>query len=174
VKRYVQRFTRVYLTVTGPISADFTLSGLAVAHPQPPIPVVTHRSGLITYQISNTGNAIIAPTAQVTITGLFGSTTTKAFPATSQILPGGGATYSIPWLQLPAFGRVHVRLTVQTAYGISRVADYSYTAIPVLFLAAVVAVVLAVALAVGFVIGRRRRRVGRSAQPRKVPAVPAS
>jgi len=159
VEGYTQVFTRVYLTVTGRLSPDFEVNGLAVAHPQPPLPGLTHRSGLITYDVSNTGNAIISPTAQLTITGLFGSTImTKTLPATSQILPGDVATYAIPWHQLPAFGPVHVYLTVRSAYGQSREAVYSYTAIPVPFVATVIAFLLAAACGLAFLARRRARK----------------
>ena len=158
VKRYVQVFTRVYLTVAGRISPDFALSGLAVAHPQPPFPVVTRRSGMITYYVRNTGDAIISPAAQLTVTGLFGSTImTKTLPATGQVLPGGVASYSIPWGQVPAFGPVHVSLTVRSAYGISRVAAYGYTAVPVPFLAVVIAFLVGAAFALTLLILRCRR-----------------
>jgi hypothetical protein len=158
VRRYLQVFTRVYLTVAGRISPDFALGGLVVAHPQPPFPVVTRRSGLITYSVRNTGDAIISPTAQLTVTGLFGSTImTKALPATGQILPGSVASYSIPWHQVPALGPVHVYLTVRSAYGISRVAAYGYTAVPVPFVVAVIVLLAGVAFALTALVLRRRR-----------------
>ena len=159
VRRYIQVFTRLYLTVPGRLSPDFALSGLEVAHPQPPFPVVTQRSGMIAYGVTNTGDVIISPTAELTATGLFGSTImTKALPATGQVLPGGVADYSIPWRQLPAIGPVHVYLTVRSAYGISRVAVYSYTAIPVPFVAAVIVLLLVgAACALTLLVLRRHR-----------------
>jgi hypothetical protein len=167
VKRYVQIFTRIYLTVSGRIVPGFEVSGLTVLHPQPPIPVVTHRNGYISYYVTNTGNTIIGPAARLVVTGLFGSAVmTKTFTATSQILPGNVAVYRVPWRDVPALGPVHVYLTVKSAYGLSRAVEFSYAAVPVPFVIAILVLLACVVFALVLVI--RRRRYSPAATPASV------
>jgi hypothetical protein len=52
---------------------------------------------------------------------------------------------------------VHVSLTVKSAYGLSRVAVYSYTAIPAPFIAVVAAVLIGAAAALGLLAGTAAR-----------------
>jgi hypothetical protein len=158
VKRYTQVFTRLYLTVAGRVTPDFEIDGLLVAHPQPPFPLLTSRDGAISYYLSNTGNAILAPTVHVKVTDLFGTIMNKSYPQTSQILPGDLASYTVPWRNLPAIGPVHVYVTATSTYGLSRTMGYSYTAVPVPFVAAVALVVVLLMLALALVLRRRHHR----------------
>jgi hypothetical protein len=158
VKRYTQVFTRMYLTVAGRIVPDFEIDGMILTHPQPPFPVLAKRSGSIYYALSNTGNAILAPTITLKVTDLFGTVMDKTFPATSQILPGDLAAYSVPWPDVPAIGPVHVYLTATSTYGLTRTEVQSYTAVPAPFAGSVAAVVVLLVLLVVLLIRRRRRR----------------
>jgi hypothetical protein len=162
---YQQVFTRIYATVPGRLTPDFEVDSLGATHPQPPFPVVTHRAGMISYYLSNTGNVIIAPTVTLQVTGLFGTVLDKKVPAASELLPGGIASYDIAWPDVPAIGPVHVRLTVTSAYGLTRTADYSYTALPGPFLATTTSVVIVIIATAVFLLIRRRRR--RLVQPRR-------
>jgi hypothetical protein len=155
VRRYTQVFARIYLTVAGRVTPDFDVDGLVVTHPQPPIPLLTRRDGAITYFVSNTGNAIIAPTVHVWVTGLFGTALNETFPATSQILPGDLAQYSVPWTDVPALGPVHVHVSVTSAYGLTRTASYGYMALPVPFVCAVVVIIAGLVLVLVLVLRRR-------------------
>jgi hypothetical protein len=157
VKRYTQVFTRVYLTVAGRIVPDFEIDGMLVSHPQPPFPLVSRRDGSIAYYLSNTGNAILAPTVRLKVTDMFGTILNRTYPETSQILPGDIASYAVAWPNLPAIGPVHVRLTATSTYGLTRTMSYSYTAFPAPFAGVVVAVVILVVLALVLLLRRRRR-----------------
>jgi hypothetical protein len=169
VKRYLQVFTRVYLTVGGLLRPGFTVSGLSVDHPQPPIPLVTRRDGHVSYMVTNTGNALLAPVVHLRVSGMFGAAADETFPATSQILPGSRANFELPWRDVPALGPVHVYLTVRSALGISRTVSYSYLALPVPFLATVGAVLVIAVLAVIRVARRRRRSAGRQTDSAPAP-----
>jgi hypothetical protein len=170
VKVYDQVFTRIYANVVGRLVPDYAIDGMVVTHSQPPVPLITHRNGSIDYYLYNSGNALITPTARVRVTGMFGTIMDKTFPATSQLLPGGTASYSVPWPDLPVYGSVHVYLTVSTSYGLTRTAEYSYTAVPVPFTSAAGAVIIALIVLAVLIIVRFRRgrqgRQGRNAGPR--------
>lgn len=157
VKVYRQVFTRMYVTISGRLIPDFDVDSLTATHPQPPFPLITQRRGSITYFLSNTGNAVIAPTVHLWVTGMTGTIMDRTFPATSQLLPGGIARYEVAWPDVPAIGPVHVHLSVQSAYGLTRTAQYSYTALPVPFLL-VMAIVVAVIIAAGWLLLARRRQ----------------
>jgi hypothetical protein len=166
VKVYDQVFTRIYATVTGKLVPDYEIDGLLVTHPQPPVPLLTHRNGEIDYFLYNSGNALIVPTVRIRVTGMFGTVMDKTYPTTSQLLPGSSASYSVPWKDVPTYGPVHVYLTVSTAYGLTRTAEYSYTALPVPFTSGAGAFIIAVlALAVVLIIRFRRRRRRRLSPP---------
>jgi hypothetical protein len=168
VKVYNQVFTRIYTTVTGRLVPDYDIEGLLVTHPQPPVPLLTHRNGSIDYYLYNSGNALIAPTVRIRVTGMFGTVMDKTFPSTSQLLPGSTASYSVPWKDVPTYGPVHVYLTVTTAYGLTRTVEYSYTALPVPFTSgAAVFIIAMLALAVVLIIRFRRRRRRRLSPPPK-------
>jgi hypothetical protein len=158
VKRYTQVFTRLYVTVAGRIVPDFEIDGMLVSHPQPPFPLVSRRDGSIAYYLSNTGNAILAPTIRLKVTDMFGTILDKTYPETSQILPGDLASYDVPWPNLPAIGPVHVSLTATSTYGLTRTMSYSYMAFPAPFAGAVGALVILLVLTLVFFVRRRRRR----------------
>jgi WxL Interacting Protein, peptidoglycan binding domain len=164
---YRQVFTRVYTTVSGRLIPNFEIDNMAVTHPQPPFPLVSKRNGQITYFLSNTGNALISPTVHVWVTGLFGTSLDRSLPATSQLLPGGIASYQVAWPGVPAIGPVHVHLAVRSSYGLTRTAEYSYTAWPVPFLAAVAVLVIAALAATVLLLARRKR-----AKPAAAPGTP--
>ena len=158
VKVYRQVFTRIYTTISGRLIPNFEVDSLSAVHPQPPFPLITRRNGSITYFLSNTGNAIIAPTVHLWVTGLFGTTMDRTFPATSQLLPGGIARYVVAWPGVSAIGPVHVHLAVQSSYGITRTAEYSYVALPIPFLIVVAVVIIAAIAAARLLLVRRKRR----------------
>jgi hypothetical protein len=160
VRRYTQVFTRLYLTVAGRIVPDFEIDGMLVSHPQPPFPLVTRRDGSIAYYLSNTGNAILAPTIRLKVTDMFGTILDKTYPQTSQILPGDLASYDVPWPDLPALGPVHVSLTATSTYGLTRTMSYSYMAFPAPFAGVVGAVIVLLAVALVFFVRRSRRHAG--------------
>ncbi|HKT04336.1 MAG TPA: DUF916 domain-containing protein [Rugosimonospora sp.] len=155
---YQQVFTRIYVTVSGRLIPNFTIDSLEVNHPQPPIPLITHRSGSITYFLSNTGNAIIEPRVRVQVTGWSGTVMDRTVPATGQLLPGNIAQYNLAWPRVPAIGPVRVRLTVQSGYGLTRTADYNYLALPYPFLDISALFIVAIAVAILLRIRRNRRR----------------
>jgi hypothetical protein len=171
VKVYRQVFTRIYATIAGRLIPDFEVDSLSATHPQPPFPLITHRRGSITYFLSNTGNTIIAPTVHLWVTGLFGTVMDRTFPATSQILPGGIARYDVAWPSVPSIGPVHIHLSVQSAYGLTRTTEYSYTALPVPFLVVVAVVVIAVIAAAWLLLARRKRRRRQTAAPTSAASV---
>jgi hypothetical protein len=156
VKQYVQVFTRLYVLVSGPLNPDFALTGFAVDHPQPPVPMVTRRTGSVAFTVANTGNSIVSPRMHVMVTGLFGTIINKSLPATGQVLPGDLARYRLPLPGLPALGRVHVALTVRSAFGITRTVRYSYLALPLPFIAAASVLIAGLALAILCALRRRR------------------
>jgi Bacterial protein of unknown function (DUF916) len=168
VKVYRQVFTRIYATIFGRLIPNFEVDSLSAIHPQPPFPLITHREGSITYFLSNAGNAVIAPTVHLWVTGLFGTIMNRTFPATSQILPGGIAQYEVAWPRVPAIGPVHIHLSVHSAYGLTRTAEYSYTALPVPFLLVMAVVVIAVIAAAWLLLARRKRRRRQAAVPPSV------
>jgi len=157
VKVYRQVFTRVYVTISGRLIPNFEVDSLTAVHPQPPFPLVTQRRGSITYFLSNTGNAVIAPTVHLWVTGLTGTIMDRTFPATGQLLPGGIARYDVAWPDVPAVGPVHVHLSVKSAYGLTRTAEYSYTALPVPFLLVMAVVAAAIIAAAWLLLARRKR-----------------
>jgi hypothetical protein len=153
---HVQDFTRLYVLVSGPLNPDFALTGFAVDHPQPPVPLVTQRTGSVAFAVANTGNSIVSPRVHVMVTGLLGTIINKSFEAAGQVLPGNLARYRVPLPGLPALGWVHVALTVRSAFGITRTVRYSYLALPVPFIAAAVALIAGLALAIVLALRRRR------------------
>jgi hypothetical protein len=160
IKSYTQLFSRVYLTVEGQISPGFAVSGITVSHPVPPVPLLTKRSGAIAFTVSNTGNVIIAPQAKVTVSGMFGTSFSKTYPITGQILPGSHAQLAESWTSVPSFGPVHVNLTVTTAYGITKTYSYSYLALPLPFTMASVVIIFLIIAAIIMFIRRRLRAKG--------------
>jgi hypothetical protein len=174
VKRFTQVFTRLYLTVAGRVTPDFEIDGLLVTHPQPPFPVLTRRAGAISYYLSNTGNAILAPTVHVKVTDLFGTIMSKSYSQTSQILPGDLASYTVPWANLPAIGPVHVYVTATSSYGLSRTMAYSYTAVPMPFIVTIALVAVLLMLALALVLRRRHQRAAGGRRARRAVGDAAS
>jgi hypothetical protein len=155
---YGQVFTRIYTTVIGRLVPNFHIDSLLVTHPQPPIPLVTHRTGAVNYVLSNTGNTILDLRVRIQVTGWSGTLMDRTVPAAGQLLPANIAQYAVPLPHLPAIGPVHVRLTVQSAYGLTRTADYTYTAVPAPFLGVVTALLAAAVAATTTLLIRRKRR----------------
>ena len=149
---------RVYVRVEGPVSPALRIDRLYVDHSSPSFAVPIASAGGtadITWEVTNTGNVRLAPSAVLEVKGLFGRTI-KTLPAEQlpELLPGSNIVRSTSIDGLPPLEKITVELTV-TAPEARVVGTSSYWAVPWLFLA-----LLAVAAIIGFAWRRRRKRRG--------------
>jgi hypothetical protein len=106
--------TAVFIRVAGPVHPSASVSNIAVKTSVPPLGFGSS-SAVVTYQLENTGNTLLAGQAVATVTDIFGRTV-KTFPAVSvqAFVPGGRFTAVEPkWTSIPFIGpeTVHVRIT---------------------------------------------------------------
>jgi hypothetical protein len=125
----------------------------------------------VTWDISNTGNLRLAPTAEVRITGLFGRTVARApVQQLAEMLPGSSLTGGTAVADLPRHERLTAHLVVR-AEGVEVERSRSFGAYPWPFLLGGIAALLAL----GWYLWRRHRRHRPGSArppaepPRKVP-----
>jgi hypothetical protein len=85
--------TRALIRISGTLRPQLSIRGLHASYSGRHNPI-KGGSATIKYTVTNTGNAILTGTQQVSVHGLFGSTTfAKGLPAVPTLLPGG--SYSV-------------------------------------------------------------------------------
>jgi hypothetical protein len=157
--------TRIYLRVNGELTPALRIDRLDVA-----------RAGgdvTVTWDVSNTGNVRLSPTAEVRITGLFGRTVATA-PAQqlAEMLPGSNLLGGVTVPDVPSYERLTAHLVLR-AEGITversrRFGSYSWGLIGGL---------LALLVLLGLFIRARGRRRRTPSAPRPAappPKVPVS
>jgi hypothetical protein len=153
---------RLYVRVDGPISAELQVKRLDVAHHSALLPPFTgHGDATVTYEIRNTGNVRLSPTADLEVTGFLGRRV-AAFDQRQipELLPGSSVIVTEQFDGLPPLEhlRAHLeaRATVDLA-GEEAVAARSTGFWAVSWLV----VAILVAIAGGLAWWWRRRRGGR-------------
>ncbi|MDI3409152.1 COG1470 family protein [Streptomyces cavernicola] len=138
---------RLHLRVGGP-----TLSALTVERVR-----LADDGRLISYDLVNRGNTVLAPRLAVRADGLFGTALDRA-PRTLpvELQPGRRVTLTEPWPDAPGLDSVDVRLTVTAAGGARDTGLASATFVPWGALTGVVGGLLAVAAGGRLVRGRLR------------------
>lgn len=159
---------RVYVRVEGPISPALRIDKLDVQRKTPSFAVPffsTEGQVTVSWEVSNTGNTRLTPTAVLEVKGLFGRTI-KTLPAEElpELLPGSNIVRSAIITGLPPLEKITVELTV-TADEVEVVGTASYWAVPWRFVALVL---LLLAALIGWRI-IRRRRVGGADPPSSRP-----
>jgi hypothetical protein len=145
---------RVYVRVNGTISPALRIDELDV-----------QRNGdgaTVTWEVSNTGNLRLSPTAQVRITGLFGRTVrTAPLQELPELLPGGNFIGGTPIADLPSLEPLTAHLVIE-AEGVE--VERSKVVRPFPWLVVGIAAIVALGIA-WFIVRRRRSRRGSSPPP---------
>lgn len=145
----IQRIgARVYVRVNGEIAPALRIDELDV-----------DRNGddaTITWEVSNTGNVRLTPTAEVVVTGFLGRTI-RTLPAATlpELLPGANFVGGTAVSDLPSFERLTAHLTVR-AQGVVTERSTTFGSYPWLLIALVLLALLGLAWYL------RRRRRGRA------------
>lgn len=146
---------RVYVRVEGPLSPSLRIDRLEVTHSSPSFAVPffsTPGRAVVRWEISNTGNTRLQPTAVLKVKGLLGRTIQTMPPLElPELLPGSNVVRSEVITGLPPLEKLTVELTV-TAGDVSVVGTSSRWVVPWRFVA------LLLVLLLGALIWRRRRR----------------
>ena len=157
---------RVYVRVAGPLTPQLSVKDVQLDVTKKAIvPFLQKGTGVIRYTVVNTGNTVLRPAQQLTVTGLFGRSLGD-FPLQGipEILPGGEFVVENPWDEVPALDLVHVRVDLQ-AEGVSAGGDQSQWVISWIFLLVVAGLILAY---MGYRRWRDSRRDGEA--PASTPA----
>ena len=136
--------TRVYVRVAGTLTSQLAVKDVQLDVTKKAIfPFIQHGTGFIRYTVVNTGNTVLRPTQQLTVTGLFGRSLGD-FPIRGipEILPGGEFVVETPWDGIPALDAVHIRVDLQ-ADNASAGGDRSDWVISWIFLLIVLGLILA-------------------------------
>ncbi len=106
--------TRVYVRVDGPLEPDLQVTRIAVEHSSALLPPLTGKGeAAIGYEIKNTGNTRIDPTAEVRIEGILGGTKIEFDPReVKELLPGSSIILNESFEGLPALNRLSVKVDV--------------------------------------------------------------
>lgn len=139
---------RVYVRVGGEVAPALRIDELDVAR--------DGGDATITWEVSNTGNIRLTPSAEVRITGFLGRTV-RTLPAQQlvELLPGANVVGGTAVTGLPRYERLTAHLVV-SADDVETERSTSFGSYPWLLL-----VVVAVLLAAGVWLLRRRRRAAR-------------
>lgn len=146
---------RVYVRVNGPVEPSLRIDALDV--------IRDGDSATINWEISNTGNLRLAPSAEVRITGLFGRTV-RTLPAQQlrELLPDANFVGASVVSGLPSLEPLTARLVV-TAEGVHTERSKQFVGYPVWLIVGLVTLLLLIA---AWWIRRRRRRVDAGPAPR--------
>jgi hypothetical protein len=160
---------RVYVRVEGPIAPAVRIDRIDVEHDSPSFAVPffsSDGSARVTWEITNTGNVRLTPTAQLRVKGLFGRTI-RTIPAQElpELLPGSNLVRSAVVTGLPPLEKLSVELAI-TADELEVVGASSYWVVPWRFVA-LLALLLAALAALRW--RRRRRAAPPSAPPSSEP-----
>ncbi|NVI92795.1 DUF916 domain-containing protein [Actinomadura sp. BRA 177] len=152
---------RIYLRVDGPLTPGLRPDALSVRRSQPLVPYVGDGRGTVRYQVVNTGNQRLSPTARVWATGLFGRTI-KEWPLQRipEVLPGQSTELAVQWDDPPPLEAVTVRVELTAGDGIKVRAQSQYVEVPWFALAALAVAVLFGWFVLPRLIRRWRRRAG--------------
>lgn len=122
---------RIYLRVDGPLTPGLKPAAPAVRRSQPLLPYLGKGRGTVRYEVVNTGNQRLSPTARVWATGLFGRTI-KEWPLqrVPEILPGQRTELTVPWDDPPPLEAVTVRVELTAGDGIRARAQSQYVEVP--------------------------------------------
>lgn len=150
---------RVYVRVGGPVTPGLRIDRLDVEHTTPSFAVPLLSEGgqaTVHWEVSNSGNVRLAPTATIVVKGLFGRTV-KRLPAEEvpELLPGSNFVRTTTITGLPVMERLTVELTISSDE-VDVVGSSSYWAVPWRFVA--LALALLAGLAAWRAIRRRRHR----------------
>ena len=102
------------MRVDGPLTPELHVERIHIDSANPLLPPLTGRGdATVTYEIRNTGNVRLTPTADVRVTGLLGRTVvewdTQDIP---ELLPGSSVILSESFTNLPALEHLSARVTV--------------------------------------------------------------
>jgi hypothetical protein len=151
---------RVYTRVAGPLTPSLTVRRIEFSHRSALLPPFTGRGDAsITYELKNTGNVRLQPTATVTVTGLFGRRILALPPrAFRELLPGSSVVFTESFEGLPAIDHLTagVRVRARNLPGPDVTASGSRGIWAVSWLA----VALLVLLVADVIVLRRLRRSG--------------
>jgi hypothetical protein len=161
--------TRMYVRVEGPVQADLQITQLQVDEQSALFPPLTGSGQAdITYEIRNTGNIRLTPTADLVVTGWFGRTIHRFEPhEIPELLPGGSVLVTESFTGLPPLEHLTAELTVTATPEPGQpdlvvTGSASFWAVSWLFVLLLALIVLAVVLVV---LRARRRRRGERVEP---------
>ncbi len=136
---------RVYVRVSGPVNPALRIDELDVVH--------KGNTATVNWEVVNTGNLRLAPSAQVRITGIFGRTVrTMPAQALPELLPGANYVGASVVPDLPSLEPLTARLVV-TADDVRTERSNRFESYPWLL----IALVLSLLLAAGWWYRRRHR-----------------
>jgi hypothetical protein len=137
---------RVYVRVSGPIAPALRIDELDVER--------DGGTATVTWDVSNTGNVRLTPSAEVRVTGLFGRTV-RTMPAVKlpELLPGANYVGASIVTGLPSYEPLTAHL-VLTAEGVEIERSHQFAPYPWLLMA----LVLLLLVALGWWLRRRRQR----------------
>lgn len=143
--------TRIYVRVAGPLNPALEVRNIDVDGSQPLLPGIRGSgSARVSYEIVNTGNLRLAPTATTRISGPFGVGERRAEPVEfRELLPGSSVLVTQDFADVPALGRMTAEIRL-TSVDVDTVRTDTFWVVPWLYLAAA-------ALLVGGIWWRRRR-----------------
>jgi hypothetical protein len=109
---------RVYIRVAGPVDPAIDVQKITIKTHHQGLTPGSHGTADIGYVVKNVGNVRIAPTAQLTIKGLFGRTL-KRFSARQvpELLPGATFVITEQWKGTPYLDRVQAQVHVSAFNG---------------------------------------------------------
>lgn len=143
--------TRIYLRVAGPLEPALEVRNIEVSSSQPLFPGLTGSGdATLTYEIVNTGNLRLTPTATARVSGPFGLGERRAEPVEfRELLPGSSVVVTQDFVDVPALGRMSAEIRL-TSVDVDTVRTATFWAIPWTYL-------VALAILAGGVWWRRRR-----------------
>ncbi len=130
---------RVYLRVAGPLNPALEVRNIEVDGSQPLLPGLTGSgSARLTFEIVNTGNLRVAPTAATELSGPFGIGKQTNDPIElRELLPGSSVQISQEFTEVPALGRMTARIHLTTD-AVDTVRTTTFWAVPWLYVAVVI------------------------------------
>jgi hypothetical protein len=161
---------RIYVRVRGPLHPGLSITRLSVGTSGFAGLVGGPVSSTVTYQLTNTGNQILNPTAKLSLSPLLGSATTVAPRIYSSLLPHNSVTVTYKFSSKEAFLRFTANLTVKSGAGTTSASATAWV-IPWILIAIIV-----VLIALLWYWRRRRRMAADGGTPaaESEPASPAT
>ena len=153
---------RLYVNVAGPADPSLSVDDVSVSTDAPALGFGGSPSGTVTYTVTNDGNARLAPSVDVQVSGgLGGPDETLETGELEELLPGNSLTITEEWEGLPIIGPVTVTVTATGGDEVSATSETAVWIVPwalLLLLAVLLALVV-----VAFTWRRRRARDERDA-----------